>query len=249
MSGAARSRGGCGSPTLPAPGRALRPRLRRLAAGRRVPPPRGGGDPSSPKRQRESLRPRPPPRRRRRGALPLLHQPLAAAQAASPSPTATATRTAPRRPGRRCSTMSAVCSRRPRRRGGRCGRGGDRRDRGLAEVVHPASEAPSEDELARSVAARGAGRRAATLLAAGRGGDDVSADRGAARGRPGGRGGLAGPRADRNPAVIESLGSRRRLRRHHAGGLRPLLLPLVRRATSSTHGRSTRCPTRSSRAA
>ena len=81
---------------LPPAGGALRPRLRRLAAGRRVPPPRPRRRPLPLRTPARVARARPAPRRRRRGALPLLCLPLPAAKSGSSSPTATATRTAPR---------------------------------------------------------------------------------------------------------------------------------------------------------
>jgi ATP-dependent helicase/DNAse subunit B len=84
---------------------------------------------------------------------------------------------------------------------------GDVRGRGLAEVVHRVADAPSEDELARAIAAWGPGSEPRRLLEAAGAGDDVAA-RIEAR--------LAAARVAEmatrapgplsNPAVIEALG-------------------------------------------
>ncbi len=104
------------------------------------------------------------------------------------------------------------------------------RSRDLARVVHPLAEAPSENELARALAAHGPAADAAALLAA------VGVD-GAREARLLGR--IAGARraeaASRAPGPLDQPGGARlagrgpRLRRHHPGAVRRLLLPLVHR--------------------
>ena len=81
------------------------------------------------------------------------------------------------------------------------------RSRDLARVVHPLAEAPSEDELARALAAHGAAADPAALLAAAGVEEELAA---AARGadRGGARGAEAASRAPgplSNPAALESL--------------------------------------------
>ncbi len=92
------------------------------------------------------------------------------------------------------------------------------------------AEAPSEDELARAIAAHG--RDADPLaLGAAAGAGAETAERIAAR-IESARVAEAASRAPgplTNPAVLGSLADGPRLRRHHPGGVRPLLLPLVRR--------------------
>ena len=98
-------------------------------------------------------------------------------------------------------------------------------------VVHPLAEAPSEDELARALAAHGAERRrrrrcwprsaSTASCAAPRSPRRIAAAR-ARRGR------LARARAADQPGGDRLAGRGPRLRRHHPGGLRRLLLPLVR---------------------
>ncbi len=102
--------------------------------------------------------------------------------------------------------------------------------RDLTQVVHPVAEAPSEDELARAIAAHGRRRRPGRPADPGRrrrpgGGPRRDAD----RVRQGRRGRRPRPRAARQPGGDRLAGRGPRLRRHDPGGLRPLLLPLVRR--------------------
>jgi RecB family exonuclease len=82
------------------------------------------------------------------------------------------------------------------------------RSRDLAQIVHPLAEAPSEDELARSLATYGPGAEAAELLkAAGIGGELAArlGARAAAAGATEGASRAPGPLT--NPAVLESLGA------------------------------------------
>ena len=111
------------------------------------------------------------------------------------------------------------------------------RGRDLARVVHPLAESPSEDALARAVAAHGEDADLAALLAAAGVGEEAEpADRGADRGGTSGRG-----RRPRSRSAGQSGGDRvaghgSRLRGHDPGGVRRLLLPLVRRARARPPG-------------
>jgi ATP-dependent helicase/DNAse subunit B len=85
---------------------------------------------------------------------------------------------------------------------------GELRGRGLAEVVHRVTDAPSETELARAIAASGANADAERLLAVA-GADDALADRIGER-LASARGAEAASRAPgplTNPAVISALGN------------------------------------------
>ena len=90
----------------PGAGGALRQRLRRLPAGRRVPARRGARRPVPLRTPARVARPAAAPRQRGRGALPVPRLPGAAAASGSSSPTATATRTAPPRHPPPSSTTS-----------------------------------------------------------------------------------------------------------------------------------------------
>ncbi len=103
------------------------------------------------------------------------------------------------------------------------------RDRGLADLVHQPSDAPSEEELARSIAALGESRGSEALAEATAEQplrDRIEGRLGAARV---GRGGKPGTRTDRKPGRARGPRGGARLRRDDAGGIRPLLLPLVHR--------------------
>ena len=168
-SGAARSRAGCGSPAPTAcapPASTTSSSARCRTASSRAAT--AAATPSSP-RPSASARPRPAPRHRSRGALPLRRLPGAAA----PPPLPLLPRQ--RRERRRRVALAAArggrarCSRRRRTPAD-----GDAdpveaaitRVRGLADVVAPLAEAPSDDELARALAAHGPSADAAALLAA-----------------------------------------------------------------------------------
>ena len=147
---------------LPAARRPLRPRLRRLAAGRRVPAPRPRRRPVPLRSPARAARARPPPRQRSRGALPLRRLP-------GPAPPPPLPLLPRQRRERRRRVALAAARRGPRR----CWRrrptaappdpveAAITRARDLADVVAPLAEAPSEDELARALAAHGAERRPA----------------------------------------------------------------------------------------
>ena len=168
----------------------------------------------------------------------------------SSSPTATATRTASPRPPRRSSTTSDACSSRRLAARARPGRGPDPRPR-PARGRPPGRRRAFGDRAGTGDRRAGPGADARPLLAvAGVEGEIADAGRRrdstrprARRGRDPGAGAALEPGGDR--------GARRsrRLRRHHAGGLRRLLLPLVRLPRARPRSCSTRFPTRSSRAA
>ena len=150
----------------------------------------------------------------------------------STSPTATATRTGPPRRARPCSTRCGACSTAPpatkrtptrsrqRDPGARARRGrppGRRRTvGGPSWRARSPRTGPAADRgaLLTRRRRRGRGRRSAsaTRLEAARAAELATR--------------APGPLS--NPAVIDGAGRRAGLRRHHAGGLRPLLLPLVR---------------------
>ena len=221
-----------------------------LAPGRRVPAPRPRRRPLPLRSAAGLARARPAARQRGRGALPVRGLPLAAAPAPLPLLPRQRRERRRRSRARRCSTTCGRCWRRrptaPRRTRSR------RRSpaaRDLARVVAPLAEAPSEDELARALAVarrrrrpghaarRGRGRRRARLAPAG-------ADRRRARGR----GRLAGAGAADQPGGDRVAGRGPGLRRHHPGAASTSAPTAGSSATSSTRSRSTRCPTRWSRA-
>ena len=124
------------------------------------------------------------------------------------------------------------------------------RRRDLAGWSTPLAEAPSEDELARALAAHGPSADAAALLAAvGVGGELAAPARAPPRRRPPRRGRRPRPGPADQPGGARLAGRGRRLRRHHPGGVRPLLLPLVRqpRARPAAAGAAAR-PARPGRA-
>ena len=193
---------------VPAPCGPLRPCHRRLTPGRRVPAPRRPRRPLPLRGPARHPRPRAAPRHRRRGALPVRTPAWRSRAAASSSPTATATRTGSPRPARRCSTRCRRLLDPCHRRGatGCRSRPGLTSGRDIAQVVCRPGDAPSEEELARSIAARGPRRRhrrAARDRGAAGGGfrTDRRASSPAARDR-GGRTRAPGPL--RNPAVIDA---------------------------------------------
>ncbi len=150
--GVERAGRGPGQDRRPPPGAsgALRQRLRRLPAGRRVPARR----PPTPTRSSPSASASRWACSRATTTTPRSATCSTSAwrcpNGGSSSPTATATRTAPPRRPRPSSRTSGRCWSRARAR---------LRGRGLAEVVHRLADAPSETELARAIAARGRGRR------------------------------------------------------------------------------------------
>ena len=152
---------------------------------------------------------------------------LALPAGASSSPTATATRTASPRRARRCSTRSGALLAPPPGEG-RPGRGALTRGRDLAEVVHPPARRPRRPSwrgrsppAARAPTPRLCSRAPASAPSRRSGRGAARAARGRPRPPP--------ARRDRSPTRRCSRRSRgRRLRRHDAGGLRRLLLPLVR---------------------
>ena len=211
-----------------------------------------GGDPFLSEAQRDRARARPAPRHRGRGALPLRRLPLAAA----PAPLPLLPRQ--RRERRRRGALAAA-----RRGAARCSRrapDGDRPDpveeaitrgRDLARGRPPAGRGALGGRAgARARRARAAAPTPAALLARGRGRAASSAARlerriAAARAR---RGRLARARAAGQPGGDRVARRGRRLRRHDAGGLRRLLLPLVRRPRARPAAARPGRPTRSSRA-
>ena len=208
-SGAARSRAGCGSPS---PYRlragALRPRLRRLAAGRRVPAPRPRRRPL-PLRSASATSLGLDPRRDSEAeerylfhvclALPRRRLFLSyrdsdengGAEARSPLLDDVRALLAPAPDGAEPDPVEAAIT----------------RGRDLAQVVAPLAEAPSEDELARALAAHGPGADAGGAARRGRR-RRRAARRGSAAGSPPPAGAEAAARAPgplTNPAVLESL--------------------------------------------
>ena len=192
---------------LPAARRALRPRLRRLAAGRRVPAPRPRRRPLPVRGPARLARARPAPRQRSRGALPVRASAWRCRAGASSSPTATATRTAAPRRARRCWTRCGRCCR--RRRTAPCPTRSRRRS--PAAATSPRSSTCSPRRPRRTswrgpLAAHGASADGAALLAAAGVGAEV-----AARLQPRLAAARAAEAASRapgpltNPAVIESL--------------------------------------------
>ena len=218
---------------LPAARRPLRPRLRRLAAGRRVPAPRPRRRPlplRGAARRRSGLDPRRDseaeerylfgvclalPRRRlflsyrdsdenggAEARSPLLDEVRALL---APAARRIARRTRSRRRSPAAATWPGSSTRSPRR---------PPRTSWRAPL---AAHGPSAD----AGGAAGGGRASTASWPPGsRAGSPPPARAEAASRAP-------GPLT--NPAVIESLAAVARLRRHHPGGVRPLLLPLVRR--------------------
>ncbi len=196
-------------PRPPARG-SLRRRLRRLAAGRRVPRREGRADPFLSESQRGELG-LPPRRDDEAEERYLFHASLAlprrrlflsyrdsdengAAEARSPflDDVGRLLELQPPPPARTTRSQAELT-----------------RGRDLAQVVHRLSDAPSERELARSIAARGQAVDAGALLTRSRGsGEERGADRQLAReGRARRSWRRARPGPLRNPAVLERLAS------------------------------------------
>ena len=134
----------------PGPSGPLRPRLRRLAAGRRVPARRRHRDPFLSERQRDSLglQPRHDNEAEERY---LFHACLALPRRRLFLSYRDSDENGARRGALAAARRRQADARRP---------GGEEiRGRALADVVYRIADAPSEDELARAIAACGTGRR------------------------------------------------------------------------------------------